>query len=271
MDNSGRIYRKNIPFTQVANSPLRSDKVSLKAKGLYAIIQSYITIPNFTLYKNFLKAQCKEGATSFDSAWKELKEVGLLIQHRISTQKGFVYEYELLDEIPPHTENQGMGNQGVENEEVGIPSLETLSPTKPYLSNKKDFTNIEENNTNSFIMNENELKGYFNFEMVLSFLEMEQFQVLNAKQKAEEIFSALTSVFIQQNEYIYIGKRKFLGDDLKNQLLKLTPIAIASVIKQLSETPSTVKNTNVYILNALYEATYSQGALYNDLKGIGNY
>ena len=96
---TGQIKRKEVPFSQISNSALRDEKLSLKAKGLYALIQSYITIPNFILYKTTLMKQCKESKNTFDTAWKELKDNGYLIQYKKSNPKTktFYYDYELLD------------------------------------------------------------------------------------------------------------------------------------------------------------------------------
>ena len=96
---TGRFRKRKIYFTQVSNHALRNEEMSLKAKGLYALIQSYITIEDFTLYKTTLRKQCVEGESAFESAWKELKKNGYLIQYKIQDEKGkFFYEYELLDE-----------------------------------------------------------------------------------------------------------------------------------------------------------------------------
>ena len=61
-DNSlnGAFRRRTVPFTQVSNSALEDKTLSLKAKGLYSIIQRYITIPNFILYKGHLMSICTE-------------------------------------------------------------------------------------------------------------------------------------------------------------------------------------------------------------------
>ena len=98
-NNNGRFRKKKIYFTQVSNVALRDTNLSLKAKGLYALIQSYITIEDFTLYKTTLLKSCAEGKKAFESAWKELKDSGYLIQYKMQGEKGFFYyEYELLDE-----------------------------------------------------------------------------------------------------------------------------------------------------------------------------
>lgn len=65
-------------FTQVSNQILRDSSISLAAKGLYSLILSFMTIPEFVLYKNYMMKQCAEGRTAFGSAWKELQDAGYL-------------------------------------------------------------------------------------------------------------------------------------------------------------------------------------------------
>ena len=91
---------KKSNFTMVSNFALRDTNLSRKAKGLYAEIYSYITIPNFKLSKSYLIKQGIEGESAFNTMWNELKEKGYLKQYRIRSYKnsnGFIYEYELLD------------------------------------------------------------------------------------------------------------------------------------------------------------------------------
>lgn len=99
-NQSGSFRSKRFNFAPVSNSALKDPRLSLKSKGLYALIQSYITIPNFELKKAWLKGICREGEKAFDAAWKELKDCGYLKQYRIPNGKNdtFRYEYELLDE-----------------------------------------------------------------------------------------------------------------------------------------------------------------------------
>lgn len=92
-------FRNKVPFVPISQVVAKDKELSLKAKGLYLLIQSYITIPNFKLYKSYLMSVCVEGQCSFDSAWNELKEKGYLKIYKVakSDAKGFYYEYELLD------------------------------------------------------------------------------------------------------------------------------------------------------------------------------
>ena len=64
----------------IPNEVLRDNNLSRKAKGLYAEIYSYITIPNFKLRKSYLMKQGVEGETAFNSMCNELKEKGYLKQ-----------------------------------------------------------------------------------------------------------------------------------------------------------------------------------------------
>jgi len=118
-NNGGSFRKKKVYFSQVSNTALRDENLTLKAKGLYSLIQSYITLENFTLYKNTLMKQCKEGRDGFNSAWKELKKVGYLVQYKIKNENGtYNYEYELLDEPcteNPHTEKPHLENPHTEN------------------------------------------------------------------------------------------------------------------------------------------------------------
>ena len=98
---------KRVNFAQISNVALHDSSLSLKAKGLYALIQSIITIPGIDLKISKIRGRCKEGDKAFDSAWKELKDAGYLKQDRIpngllqSGKRGYKYAYDLLDNPDP--------------------------------------------------------------------------------------------------------------------------------------------------------------------------
>ena len=93
----GSFRRKN-GYTIVQNSIARDKNISMKAKGLYLIIQSYITMPEKEWHKSDFTNMVAEGKSAFDSAWKELKDAGYLKVYIYSYGKGTRREYELLDE-----------------------------------------------------------------------------------------------------------------------------------------------------------------------------
>lgn len=98
MENGG-FRQKKISFTMIQNSVIRNRKLSLSAKGLYSLIQSYITMPDKVWLKQDFERMCEsEGKKKFDGIWKELVEAGLLKVYITSTGKGTIREYDLLEE-----------------------------------------------------------------------------------------------------------------------------------------------------------------------------
>ena len=98
-------FRSKSGFTVVQNASTRDRNLSLKAKGLYLVIQSYITMPDKQWKKEDFLGMSLEGEKAFESAWVELKEAGYLHVHFYAEGKKFYSEYELLDEPVegPHT------------------------------------------------------------------------------------------------------------------------------------------------------------------------
>lgn len=158
MTKNGKFRKKKIFFTQVSNVAIRDKNLSLKAKGLYALIQSYLTIEDFILYKSTLKKNCSEGETAFESTWKELKEKRYLIQYRLKNEAGqFYYEYELMDSPLEKEITIQEGNQ--ENKQDKIPKNNENHPPKIIgMDNiqgsdntewkKGKYNNIDSNNIN---------------------------------------------------------------------------------------------------------------------------
>lgn len=129
---SGYFKKKEVPFTQISNEPLRDSNLSLRAKGLYSMIQSYILIPDFTLYKWYLKNESGLGDKAFQTVWNELKNKGYLKQARVQTEKGnFVYEYELKEKADLETpafvsvNRDGQVTSSIPTPEAGKTNLST--------------------------------------------------------------------------------------------------------------------------------------------------
>lgn len=99
-DTLNGTFRKRKGFTITCNSVIRNYSLSLKAKGLYSLIRSYITLDDFVLSKSFLQSKCSEGKKAFESAWSELKNTGYLKVHISPSPQGrnWIVQYDLLDE-----------------------------------------------------------------------------------------------------------------------------------------------------------------------------
>ena len=98
-------FRSKKGFTVVQNEITRDTHISLKAKGLYLVIQAYISMPDKKWTKEDFRNLTKEGKKAFDSAWKELKDFGYLKVHFMPDNGKWQAEDELLDEpaLGPHT------------------------------------------------------------------------------------------------------------------------------------------------------------------------
>ena len=143
---NGRVYKRANRFTQVSNAALQDKTFDLDAKGLYSEINSYLTIPNFTLYKTFLQANGTEGKKAFENTWKKLKKSGYFIQHKLKNPETgeFYYEYELLDEKVQTPLLEGVDEADVEK--VGAGEGGSINNTEV---KNTEHTNTIKNNTHT--------------------------------------------------------------------------------------------------------------------------
>lgn len=105
-ENNIRFRKRKVSFTQVSNHLLEDKNLSWKAKGIYALIQRYITIDDWNISIKHLISMSKDGEKSFETGWIELKKAGYLKQYRIPNKEKrgqFDYEYELLDQADTST------------------------------------------------------------------------------------------------------------------------------------------------------------------------
>lgn len=151
-NRSGQFRKKKIHFTQVSNMALRDPALSLKAKGLYSLINSYITMENYTLYKNKLKQDVKEGEKAFESTWNELKSCGYLIQYRLqdTKTKQFYYEYELLDEADIELANKIHNSQNRKKQEEKSHTPKKVGMDKKIEKTKKAIPTKREGMDNGY-------------------------------------------------------------------------------------------------------------------------
>lgn len=122
-------------FATVPNLLLNDNLITLKAKGLYAYIQS--KPDNWEFSAERISRQLREGLPSVKSALQELEVNGYLNRRRYQNNKGFwEVEYILFDNPMienPMAENLLSGNPTEENPAVGKPSNNT----------NKEFSNKE--------------------------------------------------------------------------------------------------------------------------------
>lgn len=264
---SGRFRKKKVNFSMVSNQIIRNAEISLKAKGLYALIQSYITIEDFTLYKGFLQSRCCEGKKAFESAWTELKKSGYLVQYRMQDEetKQFYWEYELLDEIEPDPQ------KGVYGKDKPLPQKgcngSRITRQTDNMENggdikKTDFNNTDMNNTYQIISSAN----------VREQIEYQVYRETEIRQVDEIVMLMVDVLNTPDNQTIRIAKQNKPSSVVKARFRKLTMFHIQYVLTCLHDNTVKIGNMKNYLLTTLYNApstidSYYQNAVNHDLYG----
>ena len=130
----GKLLIKN-RYATIPNELVNSSNISLKAKGLFAYIQSKPNGWDFSAEK--IAKQIKEGLPSVMSALRELESNGYLIRHRYVNELG----HRLVDYILHDTPT--LQNPNEENLHIGFPHEENPNIGKPSNNIKKESTNKE--------------------------------------------------------------------------------------------------------------------------------
>ena len=259
-DSGGRFRKKKVSFSMISNSLIRDESISLKAKGLYTLIQSYITLDDFTVYKGFLQSKCCEGKKAFESAWKELKEFGYLVQYRMqdADSKQFYWEYELLDEPikQPVPQNGSMDSEP--HPQKGYDGLGSVwqrddMENGGYINNTIK-NNTVKNNTNQIISIADVMDqiGYTTFSK-------------HDENQVSEIAALITDVLNSPDDkFIRIAKDNVLCKEVKSRYSKLNKFHIEYILECLKENSSKIANVKNYLLTALYNAPLTMGTYYQN-------
>lgn len=84
-------------YTKTDNYVKYNKNISVEARYLYDLIQSQITNPHYTIYKQTIFNIFGGSRQRFDKYWRELKNLGLLVIHKLRDAKNqFYYQYELI-------------------------------------------------------------------------------------------------------------------------------------------------------------------------------
>jgi hypothetical protein len=272
---SGIFRVKTTPFTQVANQLAKNKNMSLKAKGLYLLIQCYITAPNFTLSKDFLKSQCLEGERAFKSAWLELKELGYLKQYRIRPEdNNFRYEYDLLDE--PDTTTPSLQNVNSKGEVI-LDKIQNV-PSPNYTRSKTDIVqkvpniyNTNQNNTEIDNTDTNHINRYE--DTIKNNISYGALILDEDKGEVEEIKNLIIETLSSTKKHIRINGEDKPLKEVKSQFLKLDIEHIKYILLAMRKNTSKINNIKAYLLTALYNApntlnAYFRAEVNNDLYGV---
>ncbi len=288
LETGGRFRKKRNNFSMVSNTLIQDDSVSLKAKGLYALIQSYITIDGFTLYKGFLLSKCAEGKKAFESAWKELKEAGYLIQYKMQNPdtKQFFYEYDLLDapetvtRKPITEENTGDNRtpDSVDQELKPDPQKGVCGSGSMWLRDDMEKGGCINNTKQSNTLKSNILSNHINSyphddcgkvsERKVSLDEVKEqigYSALDESDQAEQIALLIQEVLnMPDSGTIRVSMRNIPAADAKERFRMLDMFHVQYLLDCINANEKEVANMKTYLLTSLYNAPATISAYYSN-------
>lgn len=142
-----KLTKQNVPYGMVPNTLLNDNKISLKAKGLFAFMQSKPEGWQFSVDK--IAFQCKESKSAISEGLKELESLGYLVRKKQQSGNGFTVDYHLFFEaitVNPIDDFQSLEIQSLENPTSENPIIgKSVNNSKKDIS-KKDNSNKEERN-----------------------------------------------------------------------------------------------------------------------------
>ena len=256
---SGAFRKKKISFSQVSNVALRDEDLSLKAKGLLALIESYLSLDNFVLYKQFLINKSKDGETSFRGAWTELKDKGYLIQYKLKDNetKQFYYEYEICDD--PYVENQHVAHKIVPCDEK--PHVENPLVAFPHASLPTNWeTHSYNNNLNNNTLYINIIQT--NIDYSPAFVNSPD------KELVDNIVDIMVDVFVNNYESMKINNGEIQIDYLRKLLLRVNMNHILYTINTVNNYHGKITNIRSFILSVLYNSVQTLDTYYQHLVNV---
>lgn len=269
-DKSGKIRKKRSYYAQVSNVALRDETLSLKAKGLLALIESYLSLDNFTLYKNFLISKSADGETAFRGAWKELKEHGYLIQYKLKDNmtKQFYYEYEICDN--PQVENQHMANsiQEVCNPQVENPHVAYVHIDKPLVAN---LNNGYSTSAKAPLYNNNVLNNNLYINIIQTNIDYNPVFVNSLdKNLVDNIVDIMSEVLSSNIQSMRINGVDISFEQLKSILLKVNMNHIYYTLNVFKNYTEKITNFKGFAITTIYNSVLTLDMYYTNLINTGN-
>jgi len=212
----------------------------------------------------------KDGETAFRSAWKELKDKGYLIQHKLKDgeTKQFYYEYEICNN--PHDENPPVAIKPTDpyNEipHVEIPPVESLnnSITTSGVSTKKK-THSYNNTINNNTISNNTL--YIN--IIQTNIDYKTVFLGSSDQElVDNIVDIMVDVLINNYETIKINNGDIQSTYVKAMLLKVNMNHILYTVNTINNYKEKINNMRNFILSVLYNSVQTLDSYYQNLVSI---
>lgn len=226
-------------YTTVPDAIARDCKISLKVKGLYAVLSYLFKIPNFHFSLKSLAALCKEKTKALKTIWTALKRFGLLKQHRHPTgeHNRFDYTYDLLLESnlnePYFTNHRADGT---------ITSSLSVDPNQSTPEKKK-----KSKNTQILLCTKPQEAQAESLHMPSTFQKIVRLQQYPVSDQVDKAISALG-----KNKHMRLNGVMVSLESRQKAVASLTPELLARFEFEF-KLPARVQKPIPYIASALYQ------------------
>ena len=283
--------KKEKDFVQIPNSILTSPDISLKAKGILALM---LSLPdNWKFSIEGIVSKCKESKECIGNAIKELESAGYVKRTMIRGDDGKItgMEYEIFeesyaittdeehdDEKPceeePSADKSSTDTPSTEKPSMAIPAKEKPSEENPWVNNTKtnktEENNILYNNTQSNpIPSKNKIS--FNMSeidrcrwMIKDNIEYDILVERNhiPKDMIDEIVELMVETICSKNETITIASNTYPHELVKSKFEKIDSSHIEYIIECVSNNKTKILNIKQYMLATIFNAPNTIGSYY---------
>lgn len=259
----------NSGYTIVSNELMRDKRLSLKAKGLQAMILSLP--PDWDMTIEGLSSICRECSDTISSILKELEAAGYLSRYRERNSNGRYgqMQYTFFQSplhnkpvrSPPDRKNSGLVNPVQDNS--GQLSKEKSNKEQ---SNKECFDILSVNQPDAM----DEMRIYK--AIIHENIDYEILREQINDERLDEIVEIMLECICSTSKSLIIGKEAVPKEVVKSRFLKINSSHIEYVLNSLDSNTTKVRNIKSYLKTVLYNApatinSYYAAEVNHDLYG----
>ena len=283
------VYRveRTRDYTVMSNHHLKDPGLSLKAKGLLAIM---LSLPDDWNYSTRgLAAICKEGVEAMGTGLKELEKAGYIVRHllrgengRITDTEYIIYERPQVVVLPePEAPTPDMAEPGPPSPHPGNPYAagpDAAAPCagKPVQLNT-DPVSTDRSNTHLSRPTEGNARGgapgeaagcseqavRFERERIRAQIEYDRIINVENREQVDEFVEIMLEVALSKSPTMKIGRdAEYPTAYVQHRFEQLTSAHIEKVLDGIRENTTRVWNTRAYLLAALFDAPASKDNYY---------
>ena len=260
-------------FTIITNAVLRDTNLSLKAKGLLALMLSEHDGWNFTI--KGLSAKCKEGVDAIGGALRELETAGYIVRHQLRDRQGRISDTEYVIYEQPQPKNPDTPQP-----DTASPDTENPDMVKPDTEKPAEL-NIEKSNTEKTItygsstdsipfrepaaaqlperkgrdaMSVSEMESYR--DLILENIEYDHLcrEFTTYREDLDEIVELMVETVCAKRKTTRIAGSDFPHEVVRSRFLKLDCSHIEFVMECLRNNTTEIRNMKQYLLAVLFNA-----------------